>query len=138
MQRNQLPQVRRRRNVARLRLRGLSTREIAEALKVSHATIVRDLKVVEADWRALAAGDLDTHKATLLAEHRELRREIWSSPGDRDYGALLRSLDLEARLLGLYGYTPTPVDIEKQIAELGLDPASVLRQVEEILAGDTE
>src|SRR3990167_5512841 len=60
--------ARRRENVGRLRLRGLSQREIITALtrvkdtdgspdpiKASLGTVNRDLKVLEAEWRAHAA-----------------------------------------------------------------------------------
>jgi hypothetical protein len=128
--------------VARLKLRGLTCREIADALQksdssVSYATVSRDLAAIEADWRQAAAADLGEHKARLLAENQELRRVQWSQ-SPIDAAAIQRSLDYEARLLGLYTYTPPTVNVEEQLLEMGLDPAEVIRKVEAYLAGDSE
>jgi hypothetical protein len=137
-----LSQLKRRRQVARLRLRHLTCREIADALalggeKVSYVTVARDLQAIEADWRKEAARDLGEHKGRLLAENQELRRVLWSQT-TLDAAAISRSLEYEARLLGLYTYTAPAVDVEEQLVEMGLDPAEVLRQVEEILAGNPQ
>lgn len=102
----------RRRRVARLRLRGLTQREIVKALPRGDdpllnpdtgkpyelATVCRDLKAIQAEWRASYVEDIGEHKARHLAELREVRRAAWSAT---ELGRVLKSLAQEAQILGL-------------------------------------
>lgn len=101
----------RREHTARLRLRGLSQREIVVALAnvkvpgtdipllqpVSVATVNRDLKILTAEWRLRAAEDIDTRKARQLAEIDEARRRAWA---DGDLANLARFIKLESDIFG--------------------------------------
>lgn len=106
---------RRREAVAALRLRGLSLNQIAAALPKAPphgpgiynpttggpfdtSTISRDLKALEAEWRANALADRIQHKAQLLAEIEEVKRAAW---GAKQYDTLLRAFKQQADLLGL-------------------------------------
>lgn len=101
----------RREAVASLRLRGLSLSKIAAALPdkmgiynpttgepFDTSTISRDLKALEAEWRANALADRIQHKAQLLAEIEEVKRAAW---GAKQYDTLLRAMKQQADLLGL-------------------------------------
>jgi DNA-binding CsgD family transcriptional regulator len=110
--------IKRRENVARLRLRGLSQREICKALMelpepirndkgeaFDVATINRDLKALEAEWRARAAEAIDQRKARQLAEIDEAKRKAWSAG---DLQALARFIKLESDNFG----TQAPSKVE--------------------------
>lgn len=94
--------------VAALRLRGRTQREIQQALAgqmlnpatnepYSLGTINADIKRLEKQWRKAAADTIGEHKARQLAEISEVKRQAWN---DKDTGAVLRALDLEANILG--------------------------------------
>ncbi|HOA25318.1 MAG TPA: hypothetical protein PKI52_15000 [Aggregatilineales bacterium] len=100
----------RRERVASLRLRGLTEREIAEALPrlgivnpqtgkpYSDVTVHNDLQVLEERWRAEAVRERAVHKANMLAEIREARREAWKA---KDLVMVDRLMQREINLLGL-------------------------------------
>ena len=88
--------------VARLRLRGLTQREIVAALAkqgqpVSLGTIHSDLKAISQDWRAAAQADLAELRSRQFAELAEVRRIAWQQ-GQLD--TVLKSLSQEAKLIG--------------------------------------
>lgn len=108
----------RRRKVAGLRLRGLTQQEIAGLLPRGDepilnpktgepydlATVNRDLKHLEAEWKAQAAGDIAELKGNHLAELREVRRRAWQGT---QLNTVMRSLEHEARVLGIVGEKDT-------------------------------
>ena len=94
--------------VAALRLRGRTQREIQQALAgqmlnpatnepYSLGTINGDIKRLEKQWRKAAADTIEEHKARQIAEIGEVKRQAWT---DKDTGAVLRAIDLEANILG--------------------------------------
>ena len=94
--------------VAALRLRGRTQREIQQALagqmlnpatneSYSLGTINGDIKRLEKQWRKAAADTIEEHKARQVAEIAEVKRQAWT---DKDTGAVLRAIDLEANILG--------------------------------------
>ena len=94
--------------VAALRLRGRSQREIQQALAMqmvnpttgepySLGTVNADIKKLERQWRKTAADTIEEHKARQLAEIGEVKRQAWT---DKDMTVVLRSLDLEANIVG--------------------------------------
>ena len=94
--------------VAALRLRGRTQREIQQALAgqmlnpatnepYSLGTINGDIKRLEKQWRKAAADTIEEHKARQIAEIGEVKRQAWN---DKDTGAVLRAIDLEANILG--------------------------------------
>lgn len=105
----------RRERVSQLRLRGLSTREIAEALAkgdgkgngelrnpetgkpYSHMTIVDDLKALKTDWKQSYLVATDEHAQRELAEIQEIKRLAWSQ---KDGRLALSALEKEMKLLG--------------------------------------
>lgn len=99
----------RRHMVARLRLQGLTQREIVDALPrvgildpktrepYSIATVNRDCKALDAEWRQLAAADTAEHKGRILAELREIKRRAAKDNKLRDW---LQALKQEADLVG--------------------------------------
>lgn len=103
----------RRRRVARLRLRGLTQREIMAGLAEQGilnpdtgaayelGTINRDLKAIEAEWKSEAVGDIAQHKGNHLAELKETRRVAWADKKGPKLFYVLKSLEQEARVLGL-------------------------------------
>lgn len=100
----------RRHRVAYYRLRGLNHREIIAALTNeeelnpktnkpwSLGIINSDIRALGSEWRAQAARDTETHRATMLAELKEIVRAAWQSD---DLTVILRSLKQQAELLGL-------------------------------------
>jgi len=105
----------RRARVAQLKLRGLSSREIALALAngdangqgriisaqtgqpFDHATILNDLKVLEQEWREARLKDTETHVDRQFAEINEIKRAAWAKS---DPKLALEAIDREMRLLG--------------------------------------
>jgi len=107
----------RRQTVARLRLRGLTQRDIMDALNQqairdalangipanqaeqwSLGTINRDIKAIEAEWVRQAVRDTGEHKARVLAELDEVLREAWKV---NDLKHILSVLAQVRALLGL-------------------------------------
>lgn len=101
--------VLRRERIARLRLRGLTQRDIVEALArsgmvdpktqkpYSVATVNRDLKVIEADWRDSAVRSIDERKAAQLAELAEVKRAAWAK---EDMATVLKAIAQETEIAG--------------------------------------
>lgn len=101
----------RRERVAQLKLRGLSSREIARALAqgehpiispttgrpFEHAVILSDLEALKAEWREQRLQDTDTHVDRELAEINEIKRAAWATS---DPELALKALDREMKLLG--------------------------------------
>lgn len=100
----------RRRQVASLRLRGYTEREIADELANegmlnprtgmpwTQQTMNNDLKAIREDWRKRAAEDIAEHIARILAELSEVKRSAWA---EKDYQAILRAIEKEAKILGV-------------------------------------
>lgn len=99
----------RRELVARLVVRGLSRRDITDALgrqlvnpdtggPFSLGTIHNDIKALEAEWQAEAQRDIQEHKARLLAELREVARQGWQA---QNYELVLKTTAQIRALLGL-------------------------------------
>lgn len=107
---NQLARERRRAQVAKLAARGLTQREIVDALERGGYTnphtgnpwalraINDDLKRLTREWRDRAAADIDEHRARMLEELRQVKAASWAA-GDRH--AVLKALSQERALLGV-------------------------------------
>jgi DNA-binding transcriptional MerR regulator len=120
----------RRQQVARLRLRGLSMRDIAQALALpplslvdaktgkpySAATICNDLK--EAEWRASAQADIAAWKAKQLAEIAEVKRAAWL---EKDLTTVLSALKQEADITGTKAPARTDVTSGDQPVSIIID-----------------
>lgn len=101
----------RRERVAQLRLRGLSSREIARALATGdhpivsattgrpyeHAVILSDLEALKAEWQASRGESTDKHIDRQFAEMQEIKRAAWAN---RDPELALKALEKEMKLLG--------------------------------------
>lgn len=99
----------RREAVAHLRLRGLTVREIVEALPkqgminnetgepFALATIGADIAYLKKQWQESAAASIAEHKAAQLAELTELKRTAWAR---KQYKLVRDCLQDEARMLG--------------------------------------
>jgi len=99
----------RRERVARLSLRGLTVREIVYAIgrdlvnpktgkAYSLGTIGNDLLVLQSRWMEQSMEAMQILRAHQMAELSEVKRAAWA---DKEYGAVLRALEREAKLLGL-------------------------------------
>lgn len=107
----------RRRAVTGLLVRGLTQREIEQALaeqKIVNpetgkpyalGTINADVLAIRAEWRKEALAEITEHKARLFAELQEVKRAAW---GISDYANILKAIKQESELLG--------TDAPKQIA----------------------
>ena len=69
----------RREEVADLRLRGLTVREIAARCGVSHTTVIRDIREVEQVWIARAADVLGLAKGREVSRLELVIREAWDA-----------------------------------------------------------
>lgn len=122
----------RRQQVARLRLRGLSIRDIAQELarpeisltdpKTGNAysvgTIHRDLKAIESEWREAAQADIAAWKAKQLAELAEVRRAAWL---EKDLATVLSALKQEIEVIGTKAPARTDVTSGDQPVSIILD-----------------
>lgn len=68
-----------RRNVSRLYLQGHIQTEIAHELKISQATVSRELKALQAEWRADRIYDINEAKAKELSKIDVLELEYWEA-----------------------------------------------------------
>jgi hypothetical protein len=116
---------RRREVVARLRIMGMTSREIADALAkpgpnqvlnpltnepFSHVTIHNDIVALTDEWRENAALSTQTHVARQLAEIQEIKRQAFLN---RDGLLALRAIDREIKILGTAA--PDKVEIKVNI-----------------------
>jgi hypothetical protein len=69
----------RRRNVARLYLRGHSIGQISEVLTVHHKTVHKDLTFVRAAWREQAIASVQDHVNRELAKIDHIETEAWDA-----------------------------------------------------------
>ncbi len=97
--------IERRMRVASMRLAGVrNQRQIADQLGVSPATINRDIKALNAEWRQRAAADVATEKGLDLDRTERLIAALWKSATEGKWLATDRVLALmqhRAKLLGL-------------------------------------
>lgn len=114
----------RRLQVARLRLRGMTQREIVEQLPrqdppivnpeteepYSLGTINGDVKALARQWQREAKGKTERHKGRVLAEIQEVKRAAWErivydltggSHDSPDLDKVLKGLKQESEILGL-------------------------------------
>ena len=101
----------RREQVAHLRLKGLSAREIADRLSkgpnrllnpetnkpYTHTTILDDLKALKKTWMKSANTATGEHVARQLAEIQEIKRLAWRQ---KDGDLALKAVEKEMKLLG--------------------------------------
>ncbi len=104
----------RRVSVARLYTQGWNIRDIARRLSKGKSTIARDLKAIEAEWKAAQHESIDDYRRIELAKIMSEEREVWTAwnrskkasrlkIGDpRFLQALDRLRDKRCKLLGLY------------------------------------
>lgn len=134
----------RRGQVAHLRARGLSCREIATKLADAgcnnptsgapwtHDTVHRDIQALTVDWQRTTGEDFKAQVAVHLAELREVRKVAWET---MELGIVLKSLKQEAELLRLHA--PVEVDVEEPIRtmarQLGLDEDEAVKNALAIL-----
>jgi len=100
----------RRQQVASMRLRGMTQREIQTALvgmgvvnprtgkKYSIGTVNSDLQRLIQEWRDNAQRDIQELQAEILAQLQEVKRAAWAQ---KDLKAVLQALKQETRLMGL-------------------------------------
>jgi len=74
MRRKRFQLAERRFKVARLYSQGKKQFEIAQELKISEVTVLKDLDIVVGDWKIFAARNIDMIKAEKLMEIAELKR----------------------------------------------------------------
>jgi len=110
-------QAKRRELVARLRLRGMTQRQIQATLAkpdrrtgtsamvnpktdepFSLGTINSDCQFLDNEWRECMAEETDLLKSRIWAEIQEVRREAWASG---DMGTVLKAIKQEVDLFGL-------------------------------------
>ena len=87
----------RRREVEKLRLRGLSATAISKLLNVSQKTIYRDLEVIrETNLSLVSVTEKDEHLANALTRYREVEERAWAEYHSAPEGTPVRikALDL--------------------------------------------
>ena len=78
---------------------------IAEALGVSTATISRDIRALEAQWREEAARDIAAARGEMISRHHVLRKGLATAARAGDVQAVKATLAIDAedaKLMGLY------------------------------------
>ena len=127
----------RRELVAKLRVRGLTTREIAvavfeagytnkEGYALSHQTIVSDLKILRVRWEKNANVDVGEHRARQLAEIQHLKRKAWS---DQDGSLALRAIETEMKLTGTIAAQKIQIDLPPEVGPLLASLLKVLQRM---------
>lgn len=139
---------RRREAVARLRVYGMTEREIVAALPkqdiinpktgepFANGTIHNDLEALRVEWCANAAVPTAEHHARELAEIQAIKRQAFL---DRDGNLALKSVEKEMKLLGTAA--PEKIEIKVNIEvvtrfwnaleAIGENPTMVLNQLSE-------
>jgi len=121
--------AKRREDVARLRLRGHTQRQIGELLNISAATVNHDLAYLKDEWRASALASMEEHKTQVLAELEEVKRAAWAV---KDMHAVLKALKAISDLLGL----DAPMRVEETVT-VNDSRATIQRKFAEAATGGT-
>lgn len=141
--------TKRRELVARLRVRGLTMREIVNALAApgdsqfinpqsdqpfTLDTIKHDCHALDKQWRERAGVTIAEHKARHYIELQEVKRAGWKA---LDLASVLRALKQEADLLGLDAPKQLDINIIRKRAQeiadrLGVPVNDVLAQADRI------
>jgi predicted transcriptional regulator len=100
----------RREQVAALRLRGRTQREIATMLGVSLGTVNGDLDALQTEWKANAAQDIEIHRAKMLAELEAVKAAGW---GEKSPETVIKAIALESKLRG----TDAPVEVKATVEQ---------------------
>jgi hypothetical protein len=139
---------RRREAVGRLRVYGMTEREIAAALPkqgivnpktnkpYTSVTVHSDIEALREEWQANAAESMAVHQARELAEVQEIKRQAFL---DRDGLLALRAIEKEMKLLGTAAPERVEVNINIElvtrvwnaIQQAGKDPELVLGRLAE-------
>ena len=138
----------RRSHVAKLRLRGLSSREIVKALTKlgclnakgnpwNHTTVCDDIIALEQRWREESLQDTRLRAAQIDAELNEIKRNAWKQD---DMTTLLKAIQQQRDLLGLDLVAEIEAKIKaKQLEQLAEDstdtPDEPRRFVFEVIDG---
>lgn len=122
----------RRRKVAKLRLAGITDQQaIAAQLGVSHQTIGRDLKAIDAEWRKEYLRDTQPHKAQALARLNALIAANWKEAmgGSTRHGRLVN--ELLARQAAIIGYdAPTKTTVSGEFEHYHyVEPSDAVKRV---------
>lgn len=116
----------RRTRVAEQRIFGRTQREIAGMVGVSLGTVNRDLKIIDARWRAESTRTVADHASRQLAEIARIKKFCWLN---WDVRSLLAALRLEAYITGTIQAPGIHINIAlvNRLSEImtakGLDPA---------------
>jgi hypothetical protein len=116
----------RRELVGRLRVRGMTTREIAQMVfeagfandkgfAFNHTTIVNDLKVLRKRWQANADVSMEEHRAQQLEEIQQLKRLAWTN---QDGALALRAIETEMKLTGTAAAQKLDITISPEVATM--------------------
>lgn len=126
----------RRQKVAQLYLRRQTQEAIAQALKVSQATVSMDLTELRKQWAAESVDALDQVKVREAAELDEMEAEAAVEFSKKKswewYDRRLKTKERRAKLLGLDA--PTKTDANVNIGKLS--DADLVRETKAALAGD--
>ena len=95
-----------RRNIAKLYLSGTTQMDIAEQLKISQATVSRDLKAIEKEWAVARINDIDERKRMELAKIDNLELVYWG-------GWKKSQADAEVETVKMQGNADKPGKVEK-------------------------
>ena len=121
---------RRRLMVAQLLLRGLTQREIIDALAKqgmvnpkrktpwTPGTICHDVQAVRAEWLEQTAVTYNEYVASILAQIRAVRREAWR---EKNWDLVLRCLKQERDLVGLDKAKVVTIDWREEARASGID-----------------
>jgi len=102
-------EAKRREAVSLMTAMGLTLRQISEALAkegivsprtgkaYTHPVIIRDQKILEAEWRRRAARSIDEHKARLLHELSVIKLKCYEV---KDYRGVMEAIKQERAILG--------------------------------------
>lgn len=105
----------RREQVASLRLRGKSERQIGVLLGVSAATVCMDLKELKRRWREAADADIAEIRARQIAKCEELQAAGWES---EDLGIVAKALAQEVKITGTEAPSKTDINLTTHEAAL--------------------
>ncbi len=116
----------RRELVGRLRLQGMTVREIAEEVfeqgftnamgyALGHQTIHKDIVALRRQWVKNAAVSVDERRAQQLAELCELKRTAWEN---KDAALALRAIETEMKLTGTIAPQKVQIDLPPEVGPL--------------------
>lgn len=116
--RNLAQRAKHRQRIAELRLKGTTIAEIVRSLRLSESTVHREIRSLNAEWKASAAASIDEHRARELRKLELVEQAAWKEY-ERSRKDYTKKTAEDVEIKGRDGEGPTVLPGTKHKVETG-------------------